>query len=95
MGNEINLIDGLYISLSSMSVVFLILLVISVVLSYFRNIFKVNTDEEKFDNQSSKELALTDEDEEERVVVALAASIMVGQGKLNPNLHIKKITRIK
>ncbi|MEG1310560.1 MAG: OadG family protein [Romboutsia sp.] len=95
MGNEIDLIDGLYISLSSMSVVFLILLVISVVLSYFRNIFKVNTDEEKFDNQSSKELALTDEDEEERVVVALAASIMVGQGKLNPNLHIKKITRIK
>jgi hypothetical protein len=35
------------------------------------------------------------DDEEERVVVALAASIMAGEGKINPNLHVKRIERIK
>ena len=35
-----------------------------------------------------------DIDEEEKIVVALAASIMLGDGIPNPNLHIKKITRI-
>lgn len=34
-------------------------------------------------------------DEEERVVVALAASIMVGKDKLDSHFHISKITRIK
>ena len=33
-------------------------------------------------------------DEEEKIVVALAASIMAGDGIPNPNLHIKRITRI-
>ncbi|WP_097027367.1 hypothetical protein [Clostridium peptidivorans] len=34
-------------------------------------------------------------DEEERVVVALAASIMAGKDKPDSHFHISKITRIK
>lgn len=96
MGNEVNLIEGVYISLSSMSLVFIILLIISFVLSNFKHIFKGNNNlAYESNNQSDKELALTDEDDEEKIVAALAASIMVGKGKINPNLHIKRITRIK
>lgn len=95
MGNEITIGEALSITLISMSIVFLTLFAISLVLSSFKTIFK-----EKPQNQSKKggdkELALThEEDEEEKVVVALAASIMAGKGILNPNLRIKSITRIK
>lgn len=99
MGNELNLLDGLYISLSSMSLVFIILLLISFVLSSFKHIFKEKNynkaSDNEVNNQGSKELALTDEDDDEKVVIALAASIMAGEGKINPNLHIKSIKRIK
>lgn len=99
MGNEVNLLEGLYISLSSMILVFIILLIISFVLSSFKYIFKEKNDKKDLryesNNQSNKELAVTDEDDEEKIIVALAASIMAGKGKINPNLHIKRITRIK
>ncbi|MGX4600538.1 OadG family transporter subunit [Faecalimicrobium sp. JNUCC 81] len=99
MGNEVNLLEGVYISLSSMSLVFIILLIISLVLGSFKHIFKENNNKKDLasesNSQSNKELALTDEEDEEKVVVALAASIIAGKGKVNPNLHIKSITRIK
>lgn len=93
MGNQLTMIDALSITVSSMTIVFLTLLVISVILGSFKNIFK-----EKPKVDVKKEVAQTvvvEDDEEERIVVALAASIMAGNGKVNPNLHIKSIKRVK
>ena len=85
-----------------MAMVFLILLVISGILSLFKYIFKNENNIKKpnanntcrdFVNNNSVEDNF-EIDEEEKIVVALAASIMAGDGIPNPNLHIKRITRI-
>ncbi len=102
MGENLNLIQALYITISSMAMVFIILLVISGVLSLFKYIFKNENNIKKpnanntcrdFVNNNSVEDNF-EIDEEEKIVVALAASIMAGDGIPNPNLHIKRITRI-
>ena len=116
MGENLNLMQALYVTISSMAMVFLILLVISGILSLFKHIFKNenNTKKPKFiiktiyigggTPSSIDELYILNVmetikanfeiDEEEKIVVALAASIMAGDGIPNPNLHIKRITRI-
>ena len=102
MGENLNLMQALYITISSMAMVFLILLVISGILSLFKHIFKnennikkpnANNTSRDFVNNNSVEDNF-EIDEEEKIVVALAASIMAGDGIPNPNLHIKRITRI-
>ena len=102
MGENLNLIQALYITISSMAMVFIILLVISGILSLFKYIFKNENNIKKpnanntcrdFVNNNSVEDNF-EIDEEEKIVVALAASIMAGDGIPNPNLHIKRITRI-
>ena len=102
MGENLNLMQALYVTISSMAMVFLILLVISGILSLFKHIFKnenntkkpnVNNTCRDFANNNSVEDNF-EIDEEEKIVVALAASIMAGDGIPNPNLHIKRITRI-
>ncbi len=102
MGENLNLMQALYVTISSMAMVFLILLVISGILSLFKYIFKnennikepnVNNTCRDFVNNNSVEDNF-EIDEEEKIVVALAASIMAGDGIPNPNLHIKRITRI-
>ena len=94
--------QALYVTISSMAMVFLILLVISGILSLFKYIFKNENNIKKpnanntcrdFVNNNSVEDNF-EIDEEEKIVVALAASIMAGDGIPNPNLHIKRITRI-
>ena len=105
MGENLNLMQALYVTISSMAMVFLILLVISGVLSLFKYIFKKDNDVKasnvkdiskgtvnNIKNDSVEENINIDEDE--KIVVALAASIMAGDGIPNPNLHIKRITRI-
>lgn len=102
MGENFNLMQALYVTISSMAMVFLILLVISGILSLFKYIFKNENNIKKpnanntcrdFVNNNSVEDNF-EIDEEEKIVVALAASIMAGDGIPNPNLHIKRITRI-
>ena len=101
MGENLNLMQALYVTISSMAMVFLILLVISGILSLFKYIFKnennikkpnANNTSRDFVNNNSIEDNF--EIDEEKIVVALAASIMAGDGIPNPNLHIKRITRI-
>lgn len=102
MGENLNLMQALYVTISSMAMVFLILLVISGVLSLFKYIFKnENTTKEPNVNNTCRDFVNNNSiednfeiDEEEKIVVALAASIMAGDGIPNPNLHIKRITRI-
>ena len=102
MGENLNLMQALYVTISSMAMVFLILLVISGILSLFKYIFKnENTTKEPNANNTCRDFinnnSIEDNfeiDEEEKIVVALAASIMAGDGIPNPNLHIKRITRI-
>ena len=102
MGENLNLMQALYVTISSMAMVFLILLVISGILSLFKHIFKnennikkpnANNTSRDFVNNNSVEDNF-EIDEEEKIVVALAASIMAGDGIPNPNLPIKRITRI-
>lgn len=102
MGENLNLMQALYVTISSMAMVFLILLVISGILSLFKHIFKnennikkpnANNTSRDFVNNNSVEDNF-EINEEEKIVVALAASIMAGDGIPNPNLHIKRITRI-
>lgn len=97
MGENLNLIQALYITVSSMVMVFLVLLLISGVLSVFKSIFKsetvlktANINENK-NNIIEKNLKV---DEDEKIIVALITSIKAGEGIPNPNFHIKKITRI-
>ena len=102
MGENLNLMQALYVTISSMAMVFLILLVISGVLSLFKYIFRNENNTKKPNtNNTCKDFVNNNSvednfeiDEEEKIVVALAASIMAGDGIANPNLHIKKITRI-
>ena len=107
MGENLSLMQALYITVASMVMVFLILLLISGVLSLFKHIFKnedntksigfrggnnpPNNIEDKIEDNVEYTLEL---DEDEKIVVALAASIMAGDGIPNPNLHIKRIIRI-
>lgn len=102
MGENLNLMQALYVTISSMAMVFLILLVISGILSLFKYILKnennikkpnANNTSRDFVNNNSVEDNF-EINEEEKIVVALAASIMAGDGIPNPNLHIKRITRI-
>lgn len=101
MGENLNLMQALYVTISSMAMVFLILLVISGILSLFKYIFKNENNTKKPNaNNTSRDFVNNNsiednfEIEEEKIVVALAASIMAGDGIPNPNLHIKRITRI-
>ena len=102
MGENLNLMQALYVTISSMAMVFLILLVISGILSLFKHIFKNENNIKKPNaNNTSRDFVNNNSiednfeiDEEEKIVVALAASIMAGDGIPNPNLHIKRITRI-
>lgn len=94
--------EAINITISSMAIVFLTLILISLVLASFKYIFKTKPQvKEKLIN---KNLEITngnfeeddeEDDEEDKIVVALAASIMAGEGKIDPNLHVKRITRIK
>lgn len=97
--STIEIMDALSITLSSMTIVLLTLLLISFVLASFKYIFKpkakASAIEEVANTVDKSEFVETDEDEDDQVVACLAASIMAGDGKLNPNLHIKRITRIK
>ena len=96
-GNEISIMEAINITISSMTIVFLTLILISLVLSSFKYIFK--TKPKVKEELVKRDLPVSQDsnydDEEDKIVVALAASIMAGEGKINPNLHVKKITRIK
>ena len=101
MGENLNLMQALYVTISSMAMVFIILLVISGILSLFKYIFKNENNTKKPNaNNTSRDFVNNNsiednfEIDEEKIVVALAASIMAGDGIPNPNLHIKRITRI-
>ena len=97
MGENLNLMQALYITVSSMLMVFLILLLICGVLSVFKSIFKSEIVERTNGITHSKNKIVENNlevDEDEKVIVALIASIVAGEGIDKPNLHIKRITRI-
>ncbi|MGL5756033.1 MAG: OadG family protein [Paraclostridium sp.] len=96
--NEISVMEAINITISSMTIVFLTLILISLVLASFKYIFKAKPQVKENvvkKGLGSSQNIFEEDDEEDRIVVALAASIMAGDGKINPNLHVKKITRIK
>lgn len=90
--------EAINITISSMTIVFLTLILISLVLASFKYIFKTKPQvKEKLINKNleTTNTNFEKDDEEDKIVVALAASIMAGEGKIDPNLHVKRITRIK
>lgn len=95
MNGTTTIMDAISITISSMTIVFLTLILIALVLGAFKYIFKEKPKAEVKKDAVVNNAVNDDIDEEERLVVALAASIMAGNGKVNPNLHIKSIKRIK
>ena len=95
MNGTTTIMDAISITISSMTIVFLTLILIALVLGSFKYIFKEKPKAEVKKDTAVNNVANNDIDEEERLVVALAASAMAGNGKINPNLHIKSIKRIK
>ena len=85
--------EAISITISSMTIVILTLAVIALVLSSFKFIFKEKPKAEV--KPVTNTVVVDDNDEEEKLVACLAASAMAGNGKLNPNLHIKRVTSIK
>jgi hypothetical protein len=65
------------------------------IISFFKGL--VNKEEEKdnlIENSTVNNVEL-EIDDEDRIVVAIAASIMAGKDKRNSQFHISKIRRIK
>jgi pantothenate kinase len=61
----------------------------------FKRLFqKEGSSEPEIENELAQTLNL-EIDEEDRVVVAIAASIMAGKDKPDSHFHISKITRVK
>lgn len=95
MNNTTTIMDAVSITISSMTIVFLTLILIALVLASFKLIFKEKPKAEVKNTTSNTAVVNSDDDEEEKLVACLAASAMAGNGKINPNLHIKSIKRIK
>ncbi len=90
------IMDAISITISSMTIVFLTLVLIALVLGSFKYIFKEKPKAQVKETTTNDSVSIeNDITEEERLVVALAASAMAGDGNINPNLHIKSIKRIK
>ena len=85
-------IEAISITISSMTIVLLTLALIAIILSSFKAIFK---EKKKEQEPAVNTNTVVENDEEERLVACLAASAMAGNGKINPNLHIRRVTRIK
>lgn len=86
--------EAISITISSMTIVLLTLALIAVILSSFKAIFKEQK-KEQAPAPAVNTNTVIENDEEERLVACLAASAMAGNGKINPNLHIRRVTRIK
>ncbi|MBS4534733.1 OadG family protein [Clostridium sp. D2Q-14] len=91
----ITMSKALTITVFSMILVFVTLIIIFFILKAFKIVFyKEESMYEKISkNEDTK--YVNEIDEEEKVVIALAASIIAGQGKKNPNFQISSIKRIK
>ncbi|MBS4538413.1 OadG family protein [Clostridium sp. D2Q-11] len=91
----ITMSKALTITVFSMTLVFITLTMIFFILKSFKTfIYKEEVVDKKVPVKANikKELEI---EEEDRVVVSLAASIIAGEGKVNPNFHISSIKRIK
>jgi Na+-transporting methylmalonyl-CoA/oxaloacetate decarboxylase gamma subunit len=109
MGNTITLSETLIIALGSMAVVLavLVLYAISLVVKLSRMTVEGqtgnNAEHNAVQSYASNNAVLQtpvqsfndSDDEEDRLVVALAASIMAANDKPDSHFHISKITRIK
>ncbi|OOB77200.1 MAG: hypothetical protein ATN34_03295 [Epulopiscium sp. Nele67-Bin002] len=90
-----NIADAISLTISSMLIVFLTLFIISLMLQSFKTIFPQQAPKPVAAPQTSAPTNNMDVTEEEKVVVALMASILAAEDKDNPNLHITGIKRIK
>lgn len=109
MGNTINLSETLIIALGGMVVVFAVLVIysISLVVKLSRMIMEGQTGGVKennpvqayLENESAAQIPVQNfndsDDEEERLVVALAASALAAGDNPDSHFRISKITRIK
>lgn len=93
MNETISFFGGVMISISSMIMVFAILYFLVIALNGFKLLFyKENF---QLPVAPSTTPAQMDNDEEERLVVALTTTIMAGRNNPNGSFHISKIARVK
>jgi hypothetical protein len=65
------------------------------ILDSFKKLFNKEAEAVKSIETTTTSNIVYEIDEEDRIVIALAASAMAGQNKPNSEFHISKITRIK
>ncbi len=99
MGNVIDMGESLVITVVSMTVVFLVLILISVLISFLKNMGadkKKETKVEKVDTvvkEEPKEDVVVEEDTEELIAV-IAAAVAANLGLNIPDINIQSIRRI-
>lgn len=99
MGNVIDMGESLVITVVSMTVVFLVLILISVLISFLKNMGadkKKETKVEKVDpvvKEEPKEDVVVEEDTEELIAV-IAAAVAANLGLNIPDINIQSIRRI-
>jgi hypothetical protein len=63
--------------------------------SFFKGLFGKEEENDSLQENSLNYVTELEIDEEEKIVVALAASIMAGKDKPDSHFHISKIRRVK
>lgn len=90
---KITMMEAVSITVSSMAIVFITLILIACAVGSFKFIFKQKPKAQV--KTEAKPVAVNNTiNEEEKLVVCLAAAAMAGNGKIDPNLHIKRVTKI-
>jgi len=90
MNETITIFDGLVISGISLVIVFGLLYLLSLLLQLFKVLFYKETP-----MPEAAPVVPGNEDEEERLVVAITATIIAGKDKPDGRFHISKIKRLK
>lgn len=94
MGESVTLFDALLISVSSMTIVFAVLYVISLILGLFKTVFyKEEAQDKKEEKKASSNMDMIEE--EDRLLIALAASALASNNRNNTNFRVKSIRRVQ
>lgn len=94
MGQNVTLSDALLISVSSMAIVFVVLYVISLILGLFKTFFY----KKESSNKAEVNKVISDSkevEEEDKLVLALAAAALASEDKSQRHFRVTKITRVQ
>jgi len=95
MNETITLFEAFNVSLVSMIVITVILYILTLLLDLFKALFVKKMGQPLATTVTEQSTEYKEDDNEERIVVALAAAAIAGKDIPDGNFHIKRMTRIK